>query len=46
MMLKHLEPLFGEHEEATESINEQDIDLAADQAQKPTQNSNQSRKSP
>lgn len=30
---KALEPLFGEHEEATESINEQDIDLAADQAQ-------------
>lgn len=28
-----LEPMFGEHEEATESINEQDIDLAADQAQ-------------
>lgn len=30
---KALEPLFGEHQEATESINEQDIDLAADQAQ-------------
>jgi len=30
---KALEPLFGEHEEATESINDQDIDLAADQAQ-------------
>lgn len=30
---KLLEPLFGEHDEAVESINDQDIDLAADQSQ-------------
>lgn len=30
---KMLEPLFGEHEEAIESIQDQDIDLAADQEQ-------------
>lgn len=30
---KLLEPMFGEHDEAVESIQDQDIDLAADQSQ-------------